>query len=259
MNPASVIALVAAVILPPTLCAQSTTYSQAVEADTYVSSGQPTVNFGTKGAMEIAVPTGTQPRTQESLLRFNTAAMRASFDADYGPVGWMVTGVTLSLFSNYATAGEQPGNVSFNQIAAGSFEFDLLSNNDWNETSITWDTLPGILPGAGNQNTLTSLGTFFWAATGERSSTWTLNNDSSLANLIYNGNEVTIFGQPTLGSTVGYLFNSSNGGPGYLNVTVTAVPEPSTELLTLSSIGAIAVCSLRRKKNLSRTLINTGA
>jgi hypothetical protein len=217
---------------PATLVAQITTYSQKVEADTFVSSGEPDSNFGIQAGMEIAGPTLAQPRTQKTLLRFSTAAMHAAFDADYGPGNWVVTGVTLSLFSNYATAGIQPANARFNKIAPGGFEFDLLSNNSWNEMSITWNTLPDILPGPGNNNTLTSLGTFFWDAAGEHSSIWALGVNPNLAGHIYDGDQVTIFGQPTAGSTVGYLFNTLTLDPGYLNVTVTAVPEPS--------IGALA-------------------
>src|SRR5947207_12620792 len=105
---------------PAPLLAQFTTFSQQVEADTFVSSGEPDSNFGIQAGMEIAGPTLAQPRTQKALLRFNTAAMHAAFDADYGAGNWAVTGVTLSLFSNYATAGVQPANSRFNKIAAGS-------------------------------------------------------------------------------------------------------------------------------------------
>jgi hypothetical protein len=224
------------VSLAATLVAQVTTYSQRVEADTFVSSGDPNSNFGLLGAVEIAAPTITQSRTQMTLLRFDTSGLRANFDADYGAGNWAVTGVTLTLHSSVATAGVQPNNNRFNKIAAGTFELDLLGNNDWNETGITWNTLPSILPGAGNTNTLTPLGTFFWDAAGESSSIWTLNADSNLTAQIYNGGRVTIFGQPTADSTVGYLFNTLSVDPGYLNVTATAVPEPSTGALITSLI-----------------------
>ena len=148
------------------LAAQSTTYSQVVAADTFVSSGLPNGNFGTAGAMEIAAPTATQNRTLMTLLRFDTTAMLAAFNTDYGPGNWLVTGVTLSLSSSVANAGQQPNNNNFNKIAAGGFKLDLLSNNAWSETGITWNTLPSILPGSGNSNTLTPLGTFFWPANG---------------------------------------------------------------------------------------------
>ena len=239
-------------MLPAALVAQTVTLSQPVGADTFVSSGQPDSNFGTQGAMEIAVPTAAQPRTELALMRFDTAPLLASFDATYGQGNWTVTGVSLSLFSNFATAGRQPNNASFNKIAAGSFEFDLLGNNAWSETGITWNTLPGILPGSGNSNTLTPLGTFFWLATGSASSTWTLNADPLLLNAINNGNQVTLLGQPTTGSTVGYLFNTFPSSPGYLNVTVQAVPEPST-LALIAGLSCLLGCrQFSRKLNLAR-------
>lgn len=225
--------LVCLTILPSALFAQSSTYSQKVGANTFVSSGSPTANFGTLGAMEIAAPTAAQNRTEISLLEFNTLAMQSSFNSSYGIGDWVVTGVTLSLFSNVSMAGSKPSNGNFNTIAAGAFEFDLLSDNNWSQTAITWNTLPTILPGSGNNNTSTQLGTFNWDAAGEASSIWTLNSSQSLVNDITAGSQVTILGQPTTGSTVGYLFNTALLNGGYLNVTVQAVPEPS-------SVGLIA-------------------
>jgi hypothetical protein len=234
-----------AVWLAPFAVQAATTYSQVAGADTFVSSGEPNVIFGSRAAMEIAAPTASQPRTLMTLLGFDTTALRASFDADYGAGNWQITGVTLSLFSSVATAGQQPNNPSFNQIAAGGFEFGLLSNNSWNETAITWNTLPGILPGV-NNNTLTSLGTFFWNADGSAASTWTLNVDPGLAQNIYNGEQVSLLGQPTGGSTVGYLFNTRSSEPGFLNVTAEAVPEPSTAAL-FACLTASCLFALRRR------------
>ena len=242
MNQTLLPALVCLMVLPQSLFAQSSTYSQRVGADTFVSSGQPNVNFGTLGAMEIAAPTLAQPRTEIALLRFDTSGMQVSFDADYGAGHWVVTGVTLSLFSNVALAGQQPANNSFNKIAAGGFEFDLLGNNTWSESAITWNTLPSILPGSGNTNTLTPLGSFFWDATGAANSVWTLNAGQLLVDEINAGSEVSILGQPATGSTVGYLFNTLTSNPGYLNVTVEAVPEPSAVAL-IAGFLCITGCS----------------
>ena len=235
--------------LPVSLSAQSTTLSQAVQADTYVSSGQPAVNFGTLGAMEIAAPTSAQPRTEESLIRFDTSGLQSAFNADYGAGNWAVNSVTLTLFSNVATAGQQPNNSSFNQIAAGGFELDWLSNNSWNQTGITWNTLPSVLPGVGN-NTLASLGDFYWPATGSSSTTWTLALDPNLVNDIGSGGLVTIFGQPAAGSKIGYLFNTHKINPAVLNVTVdslSSVPEPATLALVVSGLAGLA--TVRRWKN----------
>jgi hypothetical protein len=242
-------ALVCLMVLPATLIAQSSTYSQRVGADTFVSSGQPNANYGTLGAMEIAAPTAAQPRTEIALLRFDTSAMQASFNADYGVGNWVLTGVTLSLFSNVAIAGQQPNNNSLNKIAAGGFELDLLSNNSWSESAITWNTLPTILPGSGNTNALTPLGAFIWDATGAANSIWTLNVGQLLVDEIDAGSEVTILGQPTNGSAVGYLFNTLTSNPGYLNVTVEAVPEPSTVALIAGFLCGTGCSRFYRREN----------
>ena len=237
-----------AAALPASLAATPTTINQKVAADTYVSSGQPTSNFGSMGAMEIAVPTAAQNRTEESLIRFNTLAIESAFNADYGAGNWTITSITLSLFSNFSTAGVQPNNSSFNQIAAGGFEFDWLSNDSWSETGITWNTLSTVLPGTGN-NALASLGDFNWSADGSTSQNWTLNLDPNLVNDIATGDPVTIFGQPTAGSTVGYLFNTLNNNPAYLNVTADVVAAPEPSALVLAAAGLAGLVVVRRWKN----------
>jgi hypothetical protein len=234
--------LLAAAGLPATLTATPVTISQVVQADTFVSSGQPTSNFGALGAVEIAVPTGAQNRTQESLIRFNTSAIESGFNTDYGAGNWTITGITLTLYSNFATAGQQPGNSSFNQIAAGGFELDWLSNDSWSETGITWNTLASVLPGTGN-NQLDSLGDFYWPATGSSSAGWNLSLDANLVVDITSGSLATIFGQPTAGSTVGYLFNTLNNNPAYLNVTAdltSDVPEPGIFGLLFAGLAGLA-------------------
>jgi len=237
-------------MLPATLVAQTATNSQVAGADTFVSSGQPTSNFGTLGAMELAAPTAAQPRTEKTLLLFDTSALRAGFDSDFGAGNWTVTSVSLKLFSNVATAGQQPNNGSFNKIAAGNFELDLLSDNNWSETSITWNTLPGILPGNGNSNTLTPLGTFFWPASGSASSTWALQPAPTLVAAIAGGGDITIFGQPTAGRSVGYLFNPLLNHPAYPNVTAEAVPEPSVQVCLLGAFClSLSRWALRSRKH----------
>jgi len=237
-----------AAALPLTLSATPATISQVVQANTYVSSGQPTSNFGTLGAMEIAVPTAAQNRTEESLIRFNTSAIQSGFNTDYGVGNWTITALTLTLYSNFSTAGQQPGNSSFNQIAAGGFELDWLSNDSWSQTGITWNTLSSVLPGTGN-NQLDSLGDFNFPATGAASAVWDLSLDPNLVGDITSGSLATIFGQPTAGSTVGYLFNTLNNSPAYLNVTAdftSDVPEPAPFALMVAGLAGLAV--VRRAK-----------
>jgi hypothetical protein len=241
------IAIYLAAAIPAVVAATPTTVNQVVAADTFVSSGAPTSNFGTLGGVEIAVPTSAQNRTEESLIRFNTAAIQSTFNSTYGSNNWSITSVTLSFFSNFSTAGQQPGNAAFNKIAAGGFELDWLSDDNWSETAVTWNNLSSLLPGTGN-NLLESLGSFNWAADGSTNQVWTLSLDPNLVNDIQTGDPVTIFGQPTAGSTVGYLFNTLNNNPAYLNVTadITPVPEPST--LALATCGLVAWAGRRSRR-----------
>ena len=97
---------------------------------------------------------------------------------------------------------------------------------------------------------MTSLGSFNWAADGSTSQNWTLGLVSDLVNDIASGNSVTIFGQPTAGSTVGYLFNALNNSPAYLNVTadVVAVPEPASMAVAISGLFAFAAVRRRVKQ-----------
>jgi hypothetical protein len=196
--------------------------------------------------MEIAGPTTTQNRTEESLIQFNMATLQTEFNADYGPGNWAVTSVTLTQFANYPTGGVQPGNGSFNVIAPGGFELNLLSDNTWSQTAITWNNISSILPGT-DGNTSTSLGDFNYAANGVSPVTWTLGLAPSLVNDIDTGGAVTIFGRPTAGSTVGYLFNTaSQGNPAVLNVTVEEVPEPTSMASVASGLAGLA--AVRRWK-----------
>src|SRR6516162_4020092 len=92
-------ALICVVILPVLSTRAAIVYSQQVGADTFVSSGQPTSNFGSMGAMEISAPTTAQPRTEMTLVRFDTSAMQAAFNSDFGAGNWAVTSISLTFFS----------------------------------------------------------------------------------------------------------------------------------------------------------------
>lgn len=236
-----------AFMLGVAIAARAETFSLPVAADTFVSSSNPGTSFGTHGAAQIAAPTPAQPRTLLGLLRFDTASLRDSFDAGYGAGNWSISSVSLTLFSSVNHSGAQPNNKSFNRIAAGDFDFGFLSNDDWEENSITWNSLSTILPGVGNTNSLTPLGTFFWN-TGQESATWSLAGDVAFWQDIYDGSPVSFLGQPTPGSGVSYLFNTQRVNPALLNVTVQSVPEPSAFLQIFAGLIAFAA-ALRRGKN----------
>ncbi len=225
-----------AATLPAPLLAQTVVTANAAE-NTFVESSQPSANFNNLGGMQIG---GASTNTVESLLQFNTAAIDSTLNSDYGVGNWVVTGVSLKLFSNMASAGTQPGNSDFNTIAAGGFELDWLSNNSWNPSTVTWNTLPNYLGGVGG-NVQDSLGDFNYLANGTSPITWTLGLDPNMVNNIDNGTPVSIFGDPTSGSSVGYLFNTiKQNNPAVLSVTAEAVPEPGKLTLLVSGLAGLA-------------------
>jgi len=214
--------------------------------DTFVSSGAPDTSYGPY-AMEIAAPTASQARTQLALLGFDTASIKTQFDALYGTGAWTVDGVSLTLYSRWPTGGVQPNNPRFNVINPGLFTFSWMSNDSWTE-NVTYNTLPEHLPGAGNANSLETLGSYYYFADGSDPLTWVLNPSAGLVGDILAGSEVSIFGAPA-DSTVGYLFVSTPPGPPpVFSITASAapVPVPAAVWLFGSALAGLGVLGRRR-------------
>ena len=83
-------------------------------------------NYGNAGTLAIA-PASSTKGAFDSVILFNTSAAVSQFNTDYGAGDWSITGVQLSLASNFGVQGAQPNNDIFNTINAGSFGIDWLS------------------------------------------------------------------------------------------------------------------------------------
>src|SRR5262245_53375238 len=83
-------------------------------ADTFVTSGNPTGNFGAAGALGISAP-GSATGEFQSVMRFDLAPVKTAFDGSFGVGNWQITSVTLR-----CTAAT-PNNPIFNANAAGQF------------------------------------------------------------------------------------------------------------------------------------------
>jgi hypothetical protein len=232
--------------------AHADTRTANADHDTYITSpgiasADGNANYGTKGAMMIAAPTASQPRTEDAIFSFNTATLRSAFDTEYGLGQWTVASATITLKSNVATAGVQPNDASCNVVNAGNFQLSWLSNDTWaaNENAITWNNQANYL----SPSLQESLGTFHYLANGTSPFTWTLTLNSDFVNDILGGSEVTIFGTPA-DSTVGYLFNTiAQSNPASLSVSAASVPEPtSLVLLAVGGLGGLGIVKLRRCK-----------
>jgi hypothetical protein len=142
------------------------TNSSTTTADAFLATGSPNyengadltgLNFGGAGTLAVA-PASAAKGEFQSVLRFNLAGAKAMFDTACGGGNWTITGISLTLTSNYGTAGVQPNNPIFNMISGGQFLIEWLANDDWVEGTgnpgqpttdgVTYDSLPALLSSA---------------------------------------------------------------------------------------------------------------
>ena len=228
--------------------ASTTTFTTSSDSQTYVASGsQAGSSFEGKGAVEIAAATTSQPDIEEALFSFNTASIASQFNALYGINGWTITSASVTLNSNYPSAGTQPNNASFNVIDPGLFQLSWLSNNSWNQNTVTYNTISTYLPGTGNNNQQQTFGTYYYFADGTSTLTWVIGGSTGLLSGILSGGEISIFGTPD-DNVVGYLFNTNTkGDPPILDVTAEATPTPVPPALLLLGSGLAGLGFLRRR------------
>jgi hypothetical protein len=226
--------------------AQAAIVSMEPTADTFVTSGSgdpnagsPTANYGAAGAMMISGSSGAKG-TMQSLMKFNVASAKASFDSTFGAGQWTVNGITLRLGTNAGVQGAQPMNAIFNPINTGLFKVDWMSSDGWAEGTgtpqlpttdgVTFNTLGSFLSGADR-----TVGTFTYTPAGDNTTaTYTLTLDAGMTADVAAGGDVSLRGYAG-DATVGYLFNSRLVGTTtnrpLLTVSAIALPEPGTGTL----------------------------
>jgi hypothetical protein len=219
----------------------SLTLSTSADRDTFVIFESDETGLAGRNGREIAAPTASQPRLEEGIFSFNTARIVSLLDYEYGYRQWTITSITVTMHSNYPSAGTQPNNPRFNMINSGFFSLNWLSNDSWNANTLMYYDLADYLPGVGN-NMMETLGTYYYPANGQGSFTWTLALTSGFLADVMAGSEITIFGAPE-DTTVGYLYN-----PGQI-LTITAeaapVPVPPAFMLLGSGLAALGFAGRR--------------
>lgn len=230
-----------AAIAPPA-AASAAIVSVNPVADAFVASAQPDFNFGGAGGLAIAAPGLAQGEFQ-SLLRFDLAAAKASFDTTYGVGQWSIQSLSLVL------TAAPTNNPIFNNPAAGLFAADWMQNDAWVEgngtpqapsaTGITFNALPLFLSGA-DQN----LGTFNYNGSTSGQASYSLGASSGLNADILSGGLASL---RLLAADAGisYIPRSRNF-PTIADrpiLSIEAVPEPGSLALLLLA----AVCLRKRR------------
>ena len=231
--PAIVVA--AAMLCLGSIAVAQVTFSGTTWADAFVTTGSSNnpagsdltgLDFGAAGTLVIA-PANSGKGEFQSLLKFNFSNAVALFNTNYGAGNWTITGLSLTLTSNYGTGGVQPNNAVFPKVNGGNFVIEWLADNDWDEGTgtpilpttdgVTYDSLPALLSGPHE-----ILGTNLYTPPGNNiPATYALPLDPNMVNGIVGGGDVT-FLLYAADDLIGYLFNSYSYGRGnqpLVNVT----------------------------------------
>ena len=236
-------------------------------ADAFLASGSAanplgsdltSVNFGGAGTLAIAPASATKGE-YDSIIKFNLAGAVSQFNTTYGAGNWRVSGLTLSLASNFGTQGAQPNNANFNTINAGSFGIDWLPYVGWTEGTGSGNGTPGYpnnsfvsfnsistLFSAGDD----SLGTFTYTPPGNNVyANYALPLDSSLVSDATAGGDVSLYFYAA-DNQVNYLFNARSYAQNHPQITITAapVPEATSVALLAASLGGLLLSRKHTKK-----------
>jgi hypothetical protein len=213
------------------------------------------VNYGNAGTLAIA-PASSTKGAFDSVLLFNTAAAVTQFNSSYGAGNWAVTGVQLSLASNFGVQGQQPGNQIFNTIDAGSFGIDSLTDTTWTVGNgggggttgypandfVDYAYVPTLLSYGYD-----SLGDFNYTPPGNNVYiTYTMPSDAGLDAAAADGTVSLYF--YAADDQVSYLFNSQVFASNHPELILTAAPVPEPAALALLGAGFLGLLMTRRQK-----------
>jgi hypothetical protein len=219
-------------------------------ADAFVFSGEPTFNYGGGGVFVVSAP-GLPEGEFRSLLRFDLASAKSSFDSAFGAGNWSLSSAALQL------SAASPNSPIFNSSAAGQLSATWMQNDSWVEgagapttpdtNGVTWNSLPSFLS-AGDQ----SLGTFAFSGATSGTVNYSLALSPGLVSDTAAGGLTSFLLSAAPGdTTVSGAFNSRSFGTAIrrplLTLNAVAIPEPSTWVLAGCGILALRLPCIRRR------------
>ncbi|MBK8093899.1 MAG: hypothetical protein IPK32_18465 [Verrucomicrobiaceae bacterium] len=199
-------------------------------ADTHASAANAVTNYGSAGALAVSGSGNTKGAFQ-SVLRFDLASVKSTFDATYGAGNWTLDSLQLQL------TAATPNNTIFNANAAGLILIEWLADDTWLENSTNWNSLPAVIA-AGSE----SLGSFGYLGASSGTQLATLTSSLGFSADLSAGSTASF--RLAAGDTlVSMVTNSRNFGTVANRPTLilTASPEPSRTLLTLLALSAVAL------------------
>ncbi len=251
----------AVLALPAVALAQDTIMINDSTAAAFMASGPSgganltTNNYGNAGTLAIA-PASSTKGAFDSVLLFNTSSAVSQFNSMYGVGDWTITGVTLSLASNFGTQGAQPNNSLFNTINTGSFGIDSLDDTTWTVGSgggsgtggypynndVDYAYVPTLLSFGDD-----SLGDYTYTPPGNNVyETYTLPGNDPVLDTTAADGAVSLFFYAA-DDQVSYLFNSQAFSSNHPELTLTATPTPEPTTLALLATGVGGLLMARRK------------
>jgi hypothetical protein len=252
--------------LPAAGWAQNTYTIPTTTADAFLAAGSASnphgsnlagLNFGGAGTLAIA-PASSPDGEFDSVIRFNTAAAVSQFNSTYGVGGWAISGVTLTLASNFGVQGEAPNNNIFNTINAGLFGIDWIANDSWVEgagsgngepgypttSEVSFNSIPSLLA-AGSD----SLGTYTYTPPGSNIYvSYSLPSDANLDAGAASGGDVNLYFYAA-DNQVSYLFNARSYSQNHPELTLTVEPVPEPLTWAMAAFGLAGFAAIRRWKS----------
>ncbi len=195
-------------------------------------------NYGGAGAIAVSAAGSAQGEFQ-SLLQFNLASAKSSFDGIYGVGQWSITSVTLQL-----TAATNNNSI-FNTSTAGQYSILWQQNDSWAEgtgnpqmptnNGVTFATLSNYV-GAADE----LLGTFSFSGATSGNVTNGLSLAALFSSEIYSGTNISLRMLAADASVSGIFDSRSFGVAGARPLlTINAIPEPSVWGLAALGLGIL--------------------
>ncbi|MEI8288255.1 MAG: hypothetical protein WCH99_02180 [Verrucomicrobiota bacterium] len=215
-------------------------FTNSPDADTFVRSNAPTLNYGTAGALSVSGiyatnATGVTNGAFDSFIRFNATAMVTNFNGMFGTNNWAVTSAKIVV-----TESGAPTQAVFNR-GKGAFEIRWIASDNWVEGTgtpsapttdgLTYNNEPALL----NSSTDASLGVFTNAGANVTLS-FPLGLPPAFTGDLLAGGEVDLF-LTAKDPKTGFTFNSQNFATVSARpfLIISALPRPVITSISLNT------------------------